>query len=378
MLGHLVSREGIRVDPFKVEKLCEKELLVDLMSLRSFCSAASYYRRAVRGFTEITYPLYKLLRKDQPFDWKEEHSVAVARMKEALQDCVQLRPPDWNKEFWVSTVVSPASVEAHLYQWNEEGKEWCPIYFTSRLLKDYETQYSAIERQVLVLVFAARKFRHYLAGRAFHFLGRVAAVRSLMAIPILEGRIGKWMVELTCFEFDVQVKPKSLMKLEQKMLLESNVAWEASQCEDEKYKEVLKLEIEAGRLARPGVRRAKQRNPPEHGSQSMNGECVFVSVEASLNRADPEGFWKLWFDGASSRQRKLAGAGAIILDAQGQIGAQGQQRLEVSTCNEAKYQAIMLGMRKALDMGVSRIKIFGDSKLVVQQMRGVLDAKLQT
>lgn len=64
MLGYLVSREGIRVDSFKVEKLCEKELFVDLMLLRSFCSAVSYYRRAVRGFTEIIYLFYKLLRKD--------------------------------------------------------------------------------------------------------------------------------------------------------------------------------------------------------------------------------------------------------------------------------------------------------------------------
>lgn len=54
-----------------------------------------------------------------------------------------------------------------------------------------------------MLVFVVRKFRYYLAGRAFYFLGRVAAVRSLMVIFILEGRIGKWMVELICFEFDV-------------------------------------------------------------------------------------------------------------------------------------------------------------------------------
>lgn len=33
----------------------------------------------------------------------------------------------------------------------------------------------------------------------------------------------------------------------------------------------------------------------------MNGECVFVSVEALFNRADFEGFWKFWFDGVSSR-----------------------------------------------------------------------------
>lgn len=70
----------------------------------------------------------------------------MVRMKEVLQDCVQFRFSDWNKEFWVFIVVSSASVEVYLYQWNEEGKEWCSIYFISRLLKDYEIQYLVIER----------------------------------------------------------------------------------------------------------------------------------------------------------------------------------------------------------------------------------------
>lgn len=123
--------------------------------------------------------------------------------------------------------MSLECLEAHLYQWNEEFKEeWLLVYFSSRLLKDYELRYSALERQVLALIYATRKFRHYLFGRAFHFLVRVGALRSLMAIPIPEGRLGKWILELSCFEFDIQVKPKSMLDLEQKLVQETNVAWD--------------------------------------------------------------------------------------------------------------------------------------------------------
>lgn len=101
MLGHVVDKCGIRVEPDKIRKMMDQFRWI-ITRPRSFCSAASYYRRAVAGFSEIICPLFQLLKKDANFEWKQEHQKAFEAMKEALCRCVPIRNPDWNSVFLVS------------------------------------------------------------------------------------------------------------------------------------------------------------------------------------------------------------------------------------------------------------------------------------
>lgn len=71
MLGHVVNKSGIRVDLEKIRKMGERKIPENLTELCSFCSACSYYRRAIQGYTELAAPLYKLMRKYQEFKWTD-------------------------------------------------------------------------------------------------------------------------------------------------------------------------------------------------------------------------------------------------------------------------------------------------------------------
>src|SRR5256885_17192195 len=70
-LGHIVGRSGIAVDPFKVEKIKNFLIPKDLKELRAAHKLFSYYRKFIKDFSKIAKPMLKLLKKDTPFEWKE-------------------------------------------------------------------------------------------------------------------------------------------------------------------------------------------------------------------------------------------------------------------------------------------------------------------
>ena len=69
-LRHVISAQGIAVDPAKVEAVVKWESPKLATEIRSFVGLAGYYRRFIEGFSQIVAPLTLLTRKDQPFTWR--------------------------------------------------------------------------------------------------------------------------------------------------------------------------------------------------------------------------------------------------------------------------------------------------------------------
>jgi len=76
-LGHMISAQGISVDPYKVEVVLKWERLKSVTEIRSFVGLAGYYRRFIEGFSKIAEPLTQLTRKDQPFPWTDRCEAKV-------------------------------------------------------------------------------------------------------------------------------------------------------------------------------------------------------------------------------------------------------------------------------------------------------------
>jgi ribonuclease HI len=87
------------------------------------------------------------------------------------------------------------------------------------------------------------------------------------------------------------------------------------------------------------------------------------------------GVWRLYVDGASRGNPGPAGAGAVLFDPKGEKRAQEGRYLGETTNNVAEYQAFLLGLELALKLGVKNLHVFGDSLLVVQQLKGVYQVK---
>jgi hypothetical protein len=71
-LGHVISAEGIFVDPRKVDAVLKWERPTNVKEIRSFLGLAGYYQRFIEGFSTIASPLTKLTHKEVRFVWSEE------------------------------------------------------------------------------------------------------------------------------------------------------------------------------------------------------------------------------------------------------------------------------------------------------------------
>jgi hypothetical protein len=71
-LGHVISKEGIAVNPSKVQSVLDWQAPTNVKEIRDFLRMAGYYRRFIEGFSKIAGPMTKLLRKNTPFEWSEK------------------------------------------------------------------------------------------------------------------------------------------------------------------------------------------------------------------------------------------------------------------------------------------------------------------
>ena len=83
-LCHIVSAEGIRVDPAKIEAVVNWKPPRNVIKVISFLGLAGYYRRFMRGFSVIAFPLTKLLRKGIKFEWTNKCQNSFERLKGML------------------------------------------------------------------------------------------------------------------------------------------------------------------------------------------------------------------------------------------------------------------------------------------------------
>jgi hypothetical protein len=71
-LGHTISKDGISIDPSKVQEVMDWKPPTSVHQIRNFLSLAGYYRRFILDFSRIAKPMTELLKKGVKFSWNEK------------------------------------------------------------------------------------------------------------------------------------------------------------------------------------------------------------------------------------------------------------------------------------------------------------------
>ena len=157
-LGNIVSEEGIRVDPSKIEVILEWKLSRNVMEVHSFLGLVGYYRRFVKRFSMTAAPMTRLLQKNVRFEWSKKCQASFEKLKAFLTESLALTQSTYDKEY---VIFSDASLNGLGCVLMQKGKV---VAYVSRQLKLHEKNYPTHDLELAAIVFAFKIWRHYLYG----------------------------------------------------------------------------------------------------------------------------------------------------------------------------------------------------------------------
>ena len=208
LLGFRISPYGRSIDPSRLANLVDWPTPTTAKQLRSFLGFVNYLREYVPTISTITAPLNAIRLKDSITEqWTPECARAFQLLKDLIPQCPPLAHPDFALPFCVATDASAVGIGAVLYQHDPETNAPRYISFQARSLSAAERNYSATKRELLAVVFAFKRFHHFIYGRRFTLYTDHHALVHLHTQPHLNAMMQSWYEQLFEYDFAVQHRP---------------------------------------------------------------------------------------------------------------------------------------------------------------------------
>lgn len=212
LLGFVVSKSGIHVDPLKVKAIIKLPPPSSLRQLQSLQGKANFLRRFIPNYAEVTKGFTWLLKQNTTFYWDEIAQKYFDALKHALTHAPLLHPPNYNQDYFLYLAASHSTIGMVLVQEDEFGTEHV-IYYLSRTLNPTELKYSHVEKLALAAVQAVQRFRHYILLCKTTVISDCNSMIYILTKQLLGGKYSKSIVILQEFdlEFEKSKSKKSLV-----------------------------------------------------------------------------------------------------------------------------------------------------------------------
>jgi ribonuclease HI len=258
--------------------------------------------------------LYRLLRKAERFTWTPEAEEALGNLKALLTNAPILVPPAVGEALliYVAATTQVVSV-AIVVERREEGHALLvqrPVYFISEVLSETKIRYPQVQKLLYAVILTRRKLRHYFESHPMTVvssfpLGEIIQCREA------SGRIEKWAVEL--MGETISFAPRKAIKSQ--VLADFVAEW-------------------------------------------VDTQLPTAPIQAEL--------WTMYFDG--SLMKTGAGVGLLFISPLGKHVRYVMRLHFPASNNVAEYEALVNGLRIAVELGVRHLDLHGDSQLVIDQV----------
>ncbi len=205
-LGHVVSREGTKPDPGKIDAVLRFPAPKTVTNVRSFLGLTGYYRKYIRAYSRMAGPLFELTKKDVMFVWDQNCQRAFDDMKRALVGAPVLVRPDFKGSFCLDVDWSTKGVSAILSQ--KEGRFERVIAYASKALIVAQRKFHPMEGECYALIWGILHFRQYLHRTHFTLRTDHKPLEWLATVSDTHGRRGRWIDMLQDFSFKIVHRPR--------------------------------------------------------------------------------------------------------------------------------------------------------------------------
>ena len=200
-LGHVISAQGIQVDPQKIAAVESCEHPRTITEVRSFLGLAGYYRRFVKDFSVIALPLTRLTRKEVKFEWDENCEQSFQQLKYCLTHAPVLTLPDDSGNFEIYSDASLNGLGCVLMQ---HGRV---IAYASRQLKPHEGNYPTHNLELAAIIFALKIWRHYPYGEKCKIFTDHKSLQYIFTQKDLNLRHRRWIELLSDYDCTIEYHP---------------------------------------------------------------------------------------------------------------------------------------------------------------------------
>ena len=208
-IGHLLTADGVKADPSKVEAIANLAKPTDVPGVRRILGMTNYLAKFLPKLSDVSEPLRQLTRKENDFSWSEIHDKAFDDIKKLVSSPPLLKYYEPGKSLVLQCDASEKGLGASLLQ---DGK---PIAYASRALTTTETNYAQIEKELLAIVFGVERFHQYTYGRKVIVDSDHKPLETIFNKPLASAprRLQKMFMRFQRYDINIQYKKGSEMYL---------------------------------------------------------------------------------------------------------------------------------------------------------------------
>nr|XP_023891879.1 uncharacterized protein LOC112003887 [Quercus suber] len=311
----IVGRE-IEVDHDQIKAIHNLKPPQNPKEVQKLTGMIAALNRFISRSVDRCRPFYLLINKWKRFEWSEDCVAAFRQRKEYLS---------------ILPIMSNLEADEVLYAYIAVAPH-APVYYVSKSRHEAKVKYLPLEKAILVVIHATRKLLHYFQAHTVVVLTQLP-LKSVLRTTDYTRRIAKWNTILGAF--NIKYLPRTSIK-----------------------GQVL-ADLVAKFVEPPAEMVAEERG--------MDGKSVeAISIPGPL-------CWKAYVDGATNQRGSRVG---LVLVSPEKSVIEKSLRLGFSaTNNEAEYGALLQGMVMVQKMGRKVVEMFSDSRLVVGQVKGELEAR---
>ena len=200
-LGHVISAEGISVDPQKIKAIVNWKPPTKVYEVLSFLGLAGYCRKFVEGFSKIATPLTNLLKKYQKFEWSYTCQHSFEELRQRLTTASMSALPSGKDGYVVYSDASRQGLGSVLMQGGRV------IAYASRQLKKHEQNYPTHDLELAAVVFAIKILRHYLYGVLCQIFIDHNSLQYIFTLKELNLRQRRWLELIKDYDCTIEYHP---------------------------------------------------------------------------------------------------------------------------------------------------------------------------